>query len=304
MQKLPTTIRKRDETLVSFDEQKIKRAIFRAGLEALEDEQKARAIAELTGSKVLEKISTLYAATVPSVENIQDLVEEVLMAEGYAAVARSYILYREEHKYLRQAKKIYGIRDDLKLPLNALFVLKKRYLLKDDSQNVVETPGELFQRVAKAISEAELNFPSAPARKEVEESFLQMMTSLEFMPNSPTLMNAGTALGQLSACFVLPVEDSIPGIFDTLKNMARIHQSGGGTGFDFSRLRPRGDLVSTTKGEASGPVSFMSIFNQATGIIVQGGRRRGANMGILRCDHPDIVDFIQAKLNDGAFCQF
>ncbi len=304
MQKLPTTIRKRDETLVNFDEQKIKRAIFRAGLEALEDEQQARAIADATGSKVLEKISASYTTAVPSVENIQDLVEEVLMAEGHAAVARSYILYREEHKELRQAKQIYGIRDDLKLPLNALFVLKKRYLQKDDSQNVVETPGELFQRVAKAISEAELNFPSASKRKEVEERFLQMMTSLEFMPNSPTLMNAGTALGQLSACFVLPVEDSIPGIFDTLKNMARIHQSGGGTGFDFSRLRPRGDLVSTTKGEASGPVSFMSIFNQATGIIVQGGRRRGANMGILRCDHPDIVDFIQAKLNDGAFANF
>jgi ribonucleoside-diphosphate reductase alpha chain len=304
MQELPKTIRKRDDALVSFDEQKIKRAIYRAGLEALEDEQNARAMADSTGSKVLEKISASYVDTVPSVENIQDLVEEVLMAEGYAAVARSYILYREEHKDLRQAKQIYGIRDDLKLPLNALFVLKKRYLQKDDSQNVVETPGELFQRVAKAISEAELNFPSAPQQREVEERFLQMMTSLEFMPNSPTLMNAGTSLGQLSACFVLPVEDSIPGIFETLKNMARIHQSGGGTGFDFSRLRPRGDLVSTTKGEASGPVSFMSIFNQATGIIVQGGRRRGANMGILRCDHPDIVDFIQAKLNDGAFSNF
>ena len=304
MPELPKTIHKRDDALVSFDEQKIKRAIFRAGLEALEDEQKARAIAELSGSKVLEKISTLYADTIPSVENIQDLVEEVLMAEGYTAVARSYILYREEHRYLRQTKKIYGIRDDLKLPLNALFVLKKRYLLKDDNQSVVETPGELFQRVAKAISEAELNFPSAQRREEVEENFLQMLTALEFMPNSPTLMNAGTSLGQLSACFVLPVEDSIPGIFESLKNMARIHQSGGGTGFDFSCIRPRGDIVSTTKGEASGPVSFMSIFNQATGIIVQGGRRRGANMGILRCDHPDIVDFIQAKLNDGAFANF
>jgi len=304
MQALPQKIRKRDDSLVSFDDRKIWRAIFRAALEVLEDELKAREIADSAVSKVLEKISVLYADRIPSVENIQDMVEESLMEEGDTAVARSYILYREEHKDLRQAKKIYGIKDDLKLPLNSLFVLKNRYLLKNDAQQVIETPRELFQRVAKAVSQGELNYKSPYQREEVEDVFLQMMTSLKFMPNSPTLMNAGTELGQLSACFVLPVEDSIGGVFETLKNMARIHQTGGGTGFDFSRLRPRGDIVSTTKGEASGPISFMSIFNQATGIIVQGGRRRGANMGILRCDHPDIVDFIQAKHQDGAFSNF
>jgi ribonucleoside-diphosphate reductase alpha chain len=304
MQALPQKIRKRDDSLASFDDRKIWRAIFRAALEVLEDESKARAIADSAVRKVLEKISVLYVDRIPSVENIQDMVEEALMEEGDTAIARSYILYREEHKDLRQAKKIYGIKDDLKLPLNSLFVLKNRYLLKNDAQQVIETPRELFQRVAKAISQGELNYKSPYQREEVEATFLQMMTSLKFMPNSPTLMNAGTELGQLSACFVLPVEDSIGGVFETLKNMARIHQTGGGTGFDFSHIRPRGDIVSTTKGEASGPISFMSIFNQATGIIVQGGRRRGANMGILRCDHPDIVDFIQAKHQDGAFSNF
>ncbi|MDD5495857.1 MAG: adenosylcobalamin-dependent ribonucleoside-diphosphate reductase [Candidatus Omnitrophica bacterium] len=193
---------------------------------------------------------------------------------------------------------------DLKLSVNSLEVLKRRYLLKDDARNVIETPGELFRRVACAVASAEKNFSSAVTSRQAEDKFYEMMHSLEFMPNSPTLMNAGTALGQLSACFVLPVADSMDGIFDALKEMAMIHQTGGGTGFSFSRLRPEGDLVFSTKGEASGPVSFMSVFDKATGVIVQGGRRRGANMGILRCDHPDIIDFIEAKSEKDSFLNF
>jgi len=301
---LPKKILKRDGSAVSFDPHKIKRAINRAALEVLNNEQKASRVAELAGKKALEKVSSLYQDKIPWVEEIQDIVEDVLMETGYSSVARSYILYRQEHQDLRQVKVIYGVMDDLKLPLNALLVLKNRYLLKDDDRNVIETPRKLFQRVARTISEAEANFKSKKTREEVEETFLKMMTALEFLPNSPTLMNANTSLGQLSACFVLPVEDSMEGIFNALNNMAVIHQTGGGTGFDFSRLRPKGDLVSTTKGEASGPVSFMNIFNQATGVIVQGGRRRGANMGILRCDHPDIMDFIEAKLEENAFSNF
>lgn len=302
--RLPKKIRKRDNSLVDFDKQKIETAIFRAALEALADERKATHTADISTEKVLEKAASVFKHKIPSVEEIQDIVEEVLMQEGFRSVARSYILYREEHKDIRQVKVIYGVRDDLKLPLNTLLVLKKRYLLKDDEKNVIETPRELFLRIARGISDGEMNFKSKRKKEEVEEKFFRMMTNFEFLPNSPTLMNTGTSLGQLSACFVLPVEDSMEGIFGALKNMARIHQTGGGTGFDFSRLRPKGDLVSSTKGEASGPVSFMSIFNQATGVIVQGGRRRGANMGILRCDHPDIVDFIEAKIEEGAFSNF
>lgn len=190
------------------------------------------------------------------------------------------------------------------LSLNTIEVLKKRYLLKDDKRNVIETPLEFFRRVAYYVSRAEKNFKSKLSSVEIEEKFFEIMRELEFMPNSPTLMNAGTSLGQLSACFVLPVEDSIEEIFTSLKNMAKIHQTGGGTGFDFSHLRPKGDLVNSTKGEASGAVSFMEIFDKATGVIVQGGRRRGANMGILRCDHPDIMEFVRAKKEKGRFSNF
>lgn len=196
------------------------------------------------------------------------------------------------------------MKDDLKLPVNTLEVLKRRYLQKDDLQNIIETPDELFRRVARHIARAEKDFRSGAGAGETEERFYRMMRDLEFMPNSPTLMNAGTRLGQLSACFVIPVDDSIDGIFSALKNMAKIHQTGGGTGFNFSHLRPKGDIVSTTKGEASGPVSFMRIFNQATGVIVQGGRRRGANMGVLRCDHPDILEFVEAKSDGKSFANF
>ena len=177
----------------------------------------------------------------------------------------------------------------VKLSETALKVLKARYLRPE------ETPQELFERVARAVSEGELLYKSAGKARRWEEEFLKVMENLEFLPNSPTLMNAGTTLGQLAACFVLPVEDSIEGIFNTLKLTAKIQKSGGGTGFSFSRLRPKGDLVKSTMGKASGPISFLKLFNEATEVIKQGGKRRGANMGVLSVHHPDIIEFINSK---------
>jgi ribonucleoside-diphosphate reductase alpha chain len=178
---------------------------------------------------------------------------------------------------------------------NARHVLERRYLLRDEGGGVVETPDGLFRRVARAIASAE----PEEARARWAERFEARMAALELLPNSPTLMNAGRAHGQLAACFVLPVEDDLAAIFDALKWAALIHQSGGGTGFSFSRLRPRGDVVKTTHGVASGPLSFMRVYDAATEIIKQGGVRRGANMAVLAADHPDLLDFVDAKRGAG-----
>jgi len=290
-------IQKRDGRIVDFDLDRITQAIWKAaqavGGTNIEEAQKI-------ANQVAAVLEVFYKSDdeIPTVEQIQDLVEKILIEGGHAKTAKAYIIYRQKQAEERDAKEAIlgkGKSDaSLNFSTNALKVLEKRYLLKDDEGNIVETPEDLLKRVAGAIAKAENNYENGN-EKEMEEKFFNMMKELEFVPNSPTLMNAGTELGQLSACFVLPVEDSMEGIFTSLKDAALIHKSGGGTGFSFTRLRPSNDIVHSTTGVSSGPVSFMKVFDAATDVIKQGGKRRGANMGILRIDHPDVLDFIQMK---------
>jgi ribonucleoside-diphosphate reductase alpha chain len=296
-------IKKRDGRIMDFDSNKIAEAIWKAS-KAVGGKDRTLAV-KLTEQVVGKLEKQLKPNEIPTVEQVQDLVEKTLIENGQASMAKAYILYRQKRTEIRRMKLLLGVVDELKLPLNAILVLERRYLRKDENGRVTETTAEMFRRIAKGIAQVEKQYKkSAGEVAKWEEEFYRMMTSFEFIPNSPTLMNTGTEFRQLSACFVLPVEDSIESIFDTLKATAIIHKTGGGTGFSFSRLRPKGDIVKSTGGIASGPISFATIYDTATEVVKQGGRRRGANMGILRVDHPDIMDFIVAKEREGVLRNF
>lgn len=298
-------IKKRDGRIVDFTDEKIYNAVLKAFKAVYSDEDKStdtKKVTELTVKYADEKFDDKIT---PSVEEIQDLVERSLIELDYTDVAKKYIVYRHNKSIQREMKEVMGIYDDLKLPINSLRVLERRYLLRDDKGKIIETPSQLFRRVSKFIASADKAYGTDEKTiKYYENAFYNIMTNFEFLPNSPTLMNAGTDLGQLSACFVLKVGDSLRDIFETVKQTAIIHKTGGGTGFSFSRLRPKGDIVKSTAGVASGPVSFMRVFDVATDVVKQGGKRRGANMGILDIWHPDIEEFITAKQTPGVLENF
>ncbi len=298
-------VQKRDGIIQDFDEAKLAKSILNSLSSGFPDDKKNQTNAEKITKQTIKKLDTYYAKNItPTTTDIQDIVEEELLNSKLEKAVKAFKEYKSKISF-KAFKTLHGVRVDLPLSNNAVKVLAERYLLRNEEGRIIETPKRLFERVAKAIAKADAKYgKSAHSIEILEKEFLSMMSNLEFLPNSPTLMNAGTKLGQLSACFVLPVEDNLTSIFHTLENAMLIQQSGGGTGFSFSKLRPRGDFIQSTKGVSSGAVSFIEVYDKGTEVIKQGSKRRGANMAVLDVSHPDIYEFITIKSEKNALNNF
>lgn len=301
-----TEIRKRDGNVVAFSPAKITRVLSRAF--ASTEEGDAATAARLTG-QIVDRLETLAAGKtgfIPEVEQVQDLVEIALIEAGLAKTAKSYILYREEHRQQRDAQKqiLNGRTTKLPFSLNALQVVAKRYLQQDDDGNPIETPEEMFTRVAARLANVERNYgKSGEEIEEWTEKFYEVLANFEFTPAGRTITNAGADTPVVANCIVLHFEDSMEGIFETLKEATLLQQQGSGLGFAFHLLRPAGLRAKRTQGRSSGPVSFLQVYNTAFGIIQQ-QNRHGANMAVMRVDHPDILDFLHCKEREGSIVNF
>lgn len=298
-------IKKRNGDVVDFNQEKITEAIWKA-VQAVGGTNKE--MAHQISNQVSAVLEVFFkdASTVPTVEQIQDLVEKILIEGGHAKTAKAYILYRAEHKNIRHTQEEILNGGETKLPfsVNALRVLAGRYLQRDENGEVCETPEDMFNRVAKALAKVEENYGKSENEiKDYEEKFREVLYNFEFIPAGRTLTNAGGKTRLVSNCIVLHFQDSMDGIFKTLHDAALLQQAGSGLGFPWHLLRPAGLRTNRTQGTSSGPVSFLRAYNESFGVIKQQGRH-GANMGVMRVDHPDILEFVEAKWEEGSLVNF
>ncbi len=288
-------IKKRDGTIVEFDINKAITAIEKTMLAVgIDDDDLPKHLSQ----KAVEEALKIYKSDhIISIEEMQDIIEKTLINQGQARMAKAYILYRQKRAELRKLKhNILGRMDDSKLNINGLLIAKSRYLQKDAEGNVIETPKQMFKRVASAVSNAEKNYnKSQDEIQQLEKEFTEIMHSLEFIPSGRILTNAGTKNSMIYSSFVIPIEDSMKGIFRALYHKALVQRLGGGTGFSFSNIRPQGGKLKTTKGYASGPIPFIKLFDQASNLTIVEGNRKAANMGSLSVEHPDVIEFITMK---------